>query len=132
MTVSFSSALKSTTIAAGLSLATLALPTAAQTKMDHSAHKAVAASADASPSTKAFQASDEKMMKDMSVAYTGDADKDFVAHMIPHHQGAVAMAQVQLKYGKDQELRKMAEEIVKAQETEIAFMKKWQGKNGVK
>lgn len=100
--------------------------------MDHSAHAAPSAQANSSASTKAFQISDEKMMKDMDVPYTGDADKDFVAHMIPHHQGAVSMAEVLLKHGKDPELRKMAREIVKAQDTEIAFMKKWQAKNGVK
>ena len=71
-------------------------------------------------------------MKDMAVPYTGDADKDFVAHMIPHHEGAVSMAEVLLKHGKDPELRKMAREIIKAQDKEIAFMKKWQARNGVK
>ena len=98
--------------------------------MDHSAHGA--SSSPANASTKAYQASDEKMMKDMGVPYTGDADKDFVSHMIPHHEGAVAMAEIVLKYGKDPELRKMAREIVKAQDKEIAFMKKWQARNGVK
>lgn len=88
--------------------------------------------ATASASTQAFQQGGEKMMKEMDQPYTGDADKDFVAHMIPHHAGAVDMAQVQLKYGKDPELRKMARDIIKAQQTEIAFMKKWQAKHGVK
>ncbi len=101
-------------------------------KMDHGAHGAPAASASNSPSTKAYLQSDEKMMKGMSVPYTGDADKDFVSHMIAHHQGAVDMAQVLLKHGKDPELRKMAQDIIKAQESEIAFMKQWQAKNGVK
>lgn len=102
-------------------------------KMDHGAHAAPAASAaNTSPSTKAYLQSDEKMMKGMSVPYTGDADKDFVSHMIAHHQGAVDMAQVLLKHGKDPELRKMAQDIIKAQESEIAFMKQWQAKNGVK
>ena len=91
-----------------------------------------AADATASASTQAFQQGGEKMMKEMDQPYTGDADKDFVAHMIPHHAGAVDMAQVQLKYGKDPELRKMARDIIKAQEKEIAFMKKWQAKHGVK
>jgi uncharacterized protein (DUF305 family) len=125
------SSLKVGCIVSAVALSALAVPARAQQKMDHAGHHA-AASGSASPSTKAFQQSDEKMMKDMGVPYTGDADRDFVAHMIPHHQGAVAMAEVQLKYGKDPELRKMAEEIVKAQQTEIAFMKKWQARNGVK
>jgi len=107
-------------------LGLLSLPVAAQAPMAHDGAHTAPATKDASPSTRAFQASDRKMMKDMAVAYTGDADRDFVAHMIPHHQGAVAMAEVQLKYGKDPALRKMAEDIVKAQQDEIAFMKQWQ------
>ncbi len=91
-----------------------------------------AADAQASESTKAFQQGEEKMMKDMGQPYSGNADKDFVAHMIPHHEGAVDMAEVQLKYGKDPELRKMARDIIKAQKQEVAFMKKWQARNGVK
>ena len=66
------------------------------------------------------------MMSGMSgVEYTGDADRDFVAHMIPHHQGAVEMAKVELKYGKDAKLRKLAKDIIAAQDKEIAFMKQW-------
>jgi len=83
-------------------------------------------------STQAFKAADDKMMQDMSTDYSGDADKDFVAHMIPHHQGAIEMAQVELKYGKDPELKRLASNIIKAQHDEIAFMKKWQAKHGVK
>ncbi|SAL02425.1 CopM family metallochaperone [Caballeronia ptereochthonis] len=77
-------------------------------------------------STAAYQAADQKMMSGMSsVEYTGDADRDFVSHMIPHHQGAVEMAKVELKYGKDAKLRKLAKDVVAAQEKEIAFMKQW-------
>lgn len=77
-------------------------------------------------STAAFQAADQKMMSGMSgIEYTGDADRDFVAHMIPHHQGAVEMAKVELRYGKDAKLRKLAKDIIAAQDKEIAFMKQW-------
>ncbi|MFB9125061.1 DUF305 domain-containing protein [Paraburkholderia dipogonis] len=86
----------------------------------------------AGDATQAFKAADDKMMQDMSADYTGNADKDFVAHMIPHHQGAIEMAQVELKYGKDPELKRLARNIIKAQHDEIAFMKNWQAKHGVK
>ena len=65
----------------------------------------------------------------MSITYTGDADKDFVAGMIPHHQGAVDMAKVELQYGKDPQLKKLARDIIKSQDEQIAFMKSWQAKH---
>jgi uncharacterized protein (DUF305 family) len=80
-------------------------------------------------SSDAFKAADAKMMKDMDVPLTGDADKDFVAGMIPHHAGAVDMAEVELRYGKDPALKKLARDIVAAQNKEIAFMKQWQAKH---
>lgn len=57
---------------------------------------------------------------------SGNADKDFAMMMIPHHQGAIDMAKVELQHGKDPKLRAMAEMIVKAQEKEIAELKAWQ------
>jgi uncharacterized protein (DUF305 family) len=81
---------------------------------------------DASASTKAFKDADEKMMRDMNRPMSGDADRDFVAGMLPHHQGAVDMAQVELRYGKDPEMRRLARTIVAAQQKEIAEMQTWQ------
>jgi uncharacterized protein (DUF305 family) len=86
---------------------------------------------DSNPSTQAFKEGGEQMMKNMSAPpYTGDTDKDFVAHMIPHHQGAVSMAEVELKYGKDPSMKRLAKNIIKAQDEEIAYMKSWQAKHG--
>jgi uncharacterized protein (DUF305 family) len=69
----------------------------------------------------------EKMSHDMGAApMTGDADRDFVAMMIPHHQGAVAMAETELRYGKDPAMRRLATDIVAAQKKEIAMMQRWQ------
>lgn len=83
-----------------------------------------------SASTQGFRHADETMMKDMSAPpYTGDADKDFVTHMIPHHQGAIEMARVELKYGKDPELRKLAKNIIRAQRDEIGVMERWQSRH---
>ena len=56
-----------------------------------------------------------KMDQGMSIPYTGDSDKDFVAGMIPHHQGAVDMAKVELQYGKDPQLKQLARNIIKSQ-----------------
>ena len=77
------------------------------------------------PADKAFAQSMQSMMKAMAVKPTGDPDLDFVNMMTPHHQGAIDMAKVELQYGKDPMLRKLAEDIVEAQETEIADMKAW-------
>jgi uncharacterized protein (DUF305 family) len=88
------------------------------------------AGGDTSPSSEAFRAANEKMHHGMAVPLTGDTDADFVRGMIPHHQGAVDMAKVELAYGKDPELRKMAEGIIAGQSREIEFMRQWLAAHG--
>jgi uncharacterized protein (DUF305 family) len=124
---------RSTLVCAGIALGVAAHSASAQQSASMPGmNMSGAAGAEASASTRAYQEADEKMMKDMSEPpYTGDADKDFVAHMIPHHQGAVDMAEIQLKYGKDPALKRLAKEIISAQHAEIRFMKEWQAKHGV-
>lgn len=85
---------------------------------------------DQSPASLAFAGVNAKMHGAMDITYTGNADRDFIAGMIPHHEGAVEMAKVVLAFGKDPEVKKLAEAIVKAQETEIAWMRDWQSKQG--
>jgi uncharacterized protein (DUF305 family) len=82
------------------------------------------------PADKAFAASMKTMMTSMNVKPTGNPDKDFALMMIPHHQGAIDMAKVELQYGADPELRQLATDIVAAQEKEIAQMKAWLEQNG--
>jgi uncharacterized protein (DUF305 family) len=84
----------------------------------------------ATAADKAFAASMQTMMKGMNVKPTGNPDKDFVLMMMPHHQGAIDMAKVELQYGTDPELHQLATDIVTAQEKEIAQMKDWLAKNG--
>jgi uncharacterized protein (DUF305 family) len=84
----------------------------------------------ASPADKAFSAGMDKMDQQMSTApMTGNADQDFVAMMLPHHEGAVAMAKVELQYGKDAYLKQMARGIIAAQDQEIAEMHAWRAKH---
>lgn len=84
-------------------------------------------------STQAFQHANDTMMKGMSAPpYTGNVDKDFVTHMIPHHQGAVDMAEIELKYGKDPAMKALAKRIVSDQRKEIALMQTWNAQHGGK
>ncbi len=83
------------------------------------------------PATVASAAAMDKMMADMMVPYTGDPDIDFARGMIPHHQAAIDMAKIQLEFGKDPEMRKLAEAIIAAQESEIATLKAFLATKGM-
>jgi uncharacterized protein (DUF305 family) len=65
------------------------------------------------------------VMNALTIASTGKPDLDFVQGMIPHHQGAIDMAKVGLQFGKDPEIRSLAESVIEAQEAKIAFMRDW-------
>lgn len=78
-----------------------------------------------SPATKGYMDAMSKMQSGMPKDHKGDPDTDFARMMIPHHQGAIDMAKVEIQYGKDPDLRKMAEKMVKDQEKEIADLQKW-------
>jgi len=84
-----------------------------------------------SASTKGYKAAMMKMMEGMpGMKFTGDADLDFMNSMRPHHQGAIDMAKVVLADGKDETVKRLAQEIVTAQEKEIVVIDAWLKANG--
>ena len=73
----------------------------------------------------AMHAGMERMMRDMHAAgQSGNPDADFLAMMIPHHEGAVEMARLVLVHGRDPATRRLAEEIIAGQTIEIAGMRR--------
>lgn len=123
-------------LASGLAAAVLCLPLSVlaqgQGGAIHSGHEATAHAGDEteSASVRAFRAISDGMHQGMNIAFTGDTDVDFIRGMIPHHQGAVAMAQVVLEHGKDEKVKTLAREIIAAQEAEIAMMREWLAARG--
>ncbi|MEM5435852.1 DUF305 domain-containing protein [Paraburkholderia diazotrophica] len=87
---------------------------------------AIATAAHASTPQEAFHAENgaamDKMMAAMEIKPSGDIDRDFAAMMIPHHQGAIDMALAELRYGSNEQLRRIAQEIIVEQQQEIAAM----------
>lgn len=77
------------------------------------------------PVVEKYRAAMKSMHKAMNIKYTGNADKDFVRGMIPHHQGAIDMAWILVRNGRDPMLRDMAQDIIRSQNQEIAIMKEW-------
>lgn len=112
-------------------VAAMLLPFSAQAaEMSHAHHghhamAKVSARQNENPAVKAYVAANDAMHKAMDISYTGNADMDFAAGMVPHHQGAVDMVSVLHKYGKDAELRELGNRIVTWQNAEIGIMKRW-------
>jgi len=90
----------------------------ASSAMDHSAHRSAA-------SANIYAPAMTKMHTSMTIAASGNSDVDFMRGMIPHHQGAIDMAQIALASSSDPVVRKLATEIVEAQKKEISLMQRW-------
>jgi uncharacterized protein (DUF305 family) len=104
-------------------IAVLALPLAIAHEAHQGSQQSVAASGDEGAFLLENEAAMTRMMNNMAAKPTGDIDRDFVAMMVPHHQGAIDMAVIELRYGKNEQLRRIAQEIVVDQMQEIAAMK---------
>jgi uncharacterized protein (DUF305 family) len=127
MSLSFLPRASALALAAALGFAVSSLCSWAQT--DHPDPKATQATAPANAAITAEapflaenSAAMDNMMAGMDVKPTGDVDADFAAMMIPHHQGAIDMALAELRHGKNEQLRRIAQEIIVDQQQEIVAM----------
>jgi uncharacterized protein (DUF305 family) len=110
------------TVTAVLCLAVAAPVEAQQASSPASTAAVLEHAADEAPFLAENSAAMNGMMAGMNVKPTGDVDADFAAMMIPHHQGAIDMALAELRYGKNEQLRRIAQEIIVDQQQEIAAM----------
>ena len=109
-----------------ITLSAIAISNYAQAnEQPHQAHMNMSMSTDSAMQQELMQGMDQMNQDMMAAAQYKDPDVAFAAGMLPHHIGAVKMAEVELKYGKDPEMRKLAENIINAQQAEIEQMQKW-------
>ena len=109
-----------------ITLSAIAISNYAQAnEQSHQAHMNIPMSTDSAMQQELMQGMDQMNQDMMAAAQYKDPDVAFAAGMLPHHIGAVKMAEVELKYGKDPEMRKLAENIINAQQAEIEQMQKW-------
>ena len=109
-----------------ITLSAIAISNYAQAnEQPHQAHMNMPMSTGSAMQKELMQGMDQMNQDMMAAAQYKDPDVAFAAGMLPHHIGAVKMAEVELKYGKDPEMRKLAEDIINAQQAEIEQMQKW-------
>ena len=122
--IAFSAGIATASLLVGVALAA----SAHEGHAAHEAHAAPGPAADPRLAAEApFLAENDaamtRMMNGMAVKPTGDVDRDFVAMMVPHHQGAIDMAVAVLRHGHNEQLRRLAQEIIVTQQQEIAAMR---------
>ncbi|WP_247416459.1 DUF305 domain-containing protein [Bradyrhizobium sp. 159] len=122
------SAMKKTFISGALALLVLAYPAYALAQQPPAAASAAKTEQSTKQTAEASfmaknQAAMSKMMKDMAAKPTGNVDADFIAMMIPHHQGAVDMAEAELQYGHNKKLRAISRNIIAMQRKQIGAMR---------
>ena len=109
-----------------ITLSAIAISNYAQAnEQPHQAHMNMQMSTGSAMQQELMQGMSQMHQDMMAAAQYKDPDVAFAAGMLPHHIGAVKMAEVELKYGKDPEMRKLAEDIINAQQAEIEQMQKW-------
>ena len=109
-----------------ITLSAVAISNYAQAnEQPHQAHMNMSMSTGSAMQQELMQGMNQMNQDMMAAAQYKDPDVAFAAGMLPHHIGAVKMAEVELKYGKDPEMRKLAEDIINAQQAEIEQMQKW-------
>lgn len=109
-----------------ITLSAVAISNYAQAnEQPHQAHMNMSMSTDSAMQQELMQGMNQMNQDMMAAAQYKDPDVAFAAGMLPHHIGAVKMAEVELKYGKNPEMRKLAEDIINAQQAEIEQMQKW-------
>ena len=109
-----------------ITLSAVAISNYAQAnEQPHQAHMNMPMSTDSAMQQELMQGMSQMHQDMIAAAQYQDPDVAFAAGMLPHHIGAVKMAEVELKYGKDPEMRKLAEDIINAQQAEIEQMQKW-------
>ena len=109
-----------------ITLSAIAISNYAQAnEQPHQAHMNMQMSTGSAMQQELMQGMNQMNQDMMAAAQYKDPDVAFAAGMLPHHIGAVKMAEVELKYGKDPEMRKLAEDIINAQQAEIEQMQKW-------